>query len=250
MKLAMLLFFISFMLGCTDQDAFFIRVEQDGVFVGNKKVANVADVAKQDSFLVEALHKELESKKDTSQNCQIKIDPEQSLNVFYKVATTCYVSGYTNTSIMYRINEEDYIQPFSLNDIYYIRCDPYYPYPNFDECLHLAVRINGAYLEVWKGGGTLPEIFYKENPDSAYDELTNQLNYILGFYKDPPHPPDRDVGMIIGQDNIEISNIIPVMHRLRTAGFTEISLQIYNKQTEFNSVGFWNKGFRYHLERR
>jgi hypothetical protein len=235
MKLTMLLFVISFMLGCTDQGAFLIRVEQDGVFVGNKKVANTADVAKQDSFLVEVLHKALESKKDTSKNCQIKIEPEQSLNVLYKVATTCYVSGYTNTSIVSRINGEDYTQPFSSNNIDDIKCNPYkgeeiIP-PYYDDCLRLWVSIgiiDEDSLEIGIKGGSLLKIFYKENPDSAYDELASQL---VKLYNHPVNDgPDRDVVRIFFEENTKISNIIPVMHRLRTTGFTEINLRLYKAE--------------------
>ncbi|MDR0515584.1 MAG: biopolymer transporter ExbD [Fibromonadaceae bacterium] len=233
MKLAILLIAIGFMFGCTDQNAYLIRVEQDAVFVGNKKVANTNDVAKQDSFLVEALHKALqalESKKDTSKNCQIKIDPEQSYNVFYKIANTCKLSGYTKFSIISKINGEDYTQFFSLNnkeETFFKNFEG----PPFEVGIlvrNLTVVIDKDYFEIRALGGHSPKIFHKENLDFAYNELANLLIKVHNLTKDSYF--DGGIGYIEANNDIKISNLIPVMHGFRTAGVTTINLLVYKRK--------------------
>jgi biopolymer transport protein ExbD len=58
-------------------------------------------------------------------------------------------------------------------------------------------------------------------PRSAYDELAKLLIMIHNRFIDSP---DSDNITILANDNTEISKIILLMHRARTAGFTEINL--------------------------
>jgi len=222
MKLSTLLLIITFILGCTDQDAYLIRVEQDAVFVENKKIANTVDIAEQDSFFVDTLQKALESRKDTSKNCSIKIDPEQSYDVLFKIASTCNTAGYTNLSIVSKINGEDDIQPFSLNDT-----------SNTSRCggLDLYVAIDEDTLEIWARGGSLPKIYRKANPDSAYNELVNSLIMVREHFIKFGYTKliAQCAVNIIADYDTKISNIIPVMRIIKTTGFTEINLRIIPK---------------------
>jgi biopolymer transport protein ExbD len=222
-----------------NRNAFLIRVEQDAIFVDNKKIANAADIAKQDSLAVEALRKALESKKDTSKKCQIKIDSEQSYKVLYKTASACKLAGYTDVGLTSKINEEDYAQSFSLerlqDSLEKLRNAPKGPPPDPGPgSLSLHVVINENYFQIFALGGSLPKIFHNENLDSAYSELESLLIAIHNRFRD--ESPDADVGCIKDSGNIKISNVIPVMQRLKTAGFTEIDLSICNPDDFFDDV--------------
>jgi len=238
--LLFLLLTITLILGCTDQETYLIRVEQDAVFVENKKIANTVDIAKQDSFLVEPLQKALESRKDTSKNCQIKIDPEQSYDVLYKIANTCNTAGYTNLSIASKTNGENEVLPFFLEcpeTNWRCRTEEkteessrycYY-------CIHFAMDIDGDTLYAISRGSYIFKMFYKENLDSAIAELAERVIPLVDSF-------NRDFVYIYGDnDDTKISNIIPVMHKLRTSGFTKMNLRPVYKPPKPRD---WSK---YHL---
>jgi biopolymer transport protein ExbD len=205
------------MIGCTDQNIFLIRVEQDAIFVNNKKIANTADVAKQDTFVVEALKNVLENKKDTSKKVLIQVDPEQSYDVFFKVATTCGYSDFTDVSIITKINGNDYSESISMS-----KREKTGEIPELEpQCLCLSVLIAEDCLRIWARGTFLPNIFHKENLDSIYDKLSEHLITIYNHFIDDYL---SDIGYIGADSDVKISNVIPIMHRLRTAGPTKIKL--------------------------
>jgi len=252
MKLTALLLTITFIFGCTDQDTFLIKVEQDWVFVDNKKVANTADIAEQDSLWVDSLYKALVNRKVTSKDCQIKIEPEQR----YDIANTCRVSGYTNLSIVSKTNGEDEVLPFFLNCTKYNEyryCEneekeesryPYLSIVFYDDSLYLTASGGTVYLGANRD---ILGIFYKENLDSACEKLVSSLTMIQeGFFKDYTGINKDSTGINVvdiagSYHDMKVSYIIPLMHKLKAAGPTKINLRpVYKPPKPID----WSK---YHL---
>jgi biopolymer transport protein ExbD len=242
MPMPILPIIIILLLGCTEQDSYIIRVEKDAIFFGKKKIANTADVASQDSLFVEALRKAFESKKDTSKSCQIKIDPELSYDVLYKIATTCRSSDRTDISIVYKIDEENYDIPFSVygwGEFYKIVFPEPYLMPDDNGNLDLAIDIDDDYFEIWARGGTLPKMFFNENLDSSCNELSSALIKIHNRFGNSPFYVLEDIH---AHKDIKISFVILAIHSLRSAGFTQINLILKDKKTESESDSLdWGK---------
>jgi hypothetical protein len=237
MKLPTLLLIITFILGCKEQEAsdtYLIRVERDAVFVENKKIANTVDIAKQDSFLVEPLHKALESRKDTSKNCQIKIDPEQSYNVLFKIVRTCNISDFTNADIITEINGEKHTESIFLPKI---RKPEDYFELDCTVCLDLAVSFAENYFRLTTARGSSKYLFYNENLDSAHDELSKEITVLYNRFIDVYKNSDDgcinsfyDV-YIQALDNTKVSNIIPIIQKLKAVGSTKIILWSIDTRT-------------------
>jgi biopolymer transport protein ExbD len=241
MPMSILPIIIIFLLGCTEQDSSIIRVEKNAIFLGNKKIANTADVASQDSLLVEALHKAFESKKDTSKSCQIKIDPELSYGVLYKIANTCKLSGYADFGIVYKIDGEDYDLPFFMD----APCDTYYGVG--ERYMAIAVEIEENSFEFWlRYGGYSSRKFNNKNLDSAYNEITEFLiRFSNNLHKNEGAGYRRIV--IVSNINAKVSHAISIMHKLKETGFNQIHLQPgYTKPYVWPKEGF-KKIFKYKI---
>jgi biopolymer transport protein ExbD len=231
--LLFLLLTITFILGCTDQETYLIKVEQDAVFVENKKVANTADIAKQDSFLVEALQKALESRKDTSKNCQIKIDPEQSYNVLFKIVHTCDYFDFTNADIITEINGEKHTESIFLPKK---RKTENYFELDCTRCLDLGIDFAEDYF-LLSARGSSEYLFYNENLDSAQDELSKKITVLYNRFIDVYKNSDDgcinsfyDV-YISALDNTKVSNVIPIIQKLKAVGSTKIILWSIDTRT-------------------
>jgi len=136
-----------------------IKIDKNSIYVGKKKVASTADVAEQDSMLVEKLAKELENKKESM--VQIYTEPDVKYGVLGRATATSYFLGFKDIVVTTKANGKDYNIPLPIKKD--TKKDNNY---NEDNALNLIVNLAETNIEIWARGGSLPKIFYKECKDS------------------------------------------------------------------------------------
>ena len=208
----LLLLFALVAIGCADKDAVIIKVDSKGIYVDNRKIANV-----------DALENALEVQKDTSTKVLIQIDQEQSYSVLYNIVKACDYFGYADI----KVNSEPIFLQSRLE-------------PEDASTISLSVHINKDYLEIWARKKKAFIIFHKENSDSSYGELANKLIMIRERFIDSP---DINLMRIYAEGDVKISDIIPVMRTIRTLGFSRTILEPA-KEPIIMTIGDINEMFR------
>jgi biopolymer transport protein ExbD len=222
--------FLFFVFSCENEpEKLRIRVEPDAIFVDNKKVANTADVEKQDTLLVEGLNhalrnKALENREKNKENygkIEVQFEPNQSYDMLYKIMATCGFSGAIDISIVSKINGKKYTESVNFPE----RSNISEPFGKRFEInpneLSLTLSIDKEYFEIWARGRSFPKISTINSMDSAYDELAKILVRIHNRFI---NSPDVDKVIIIAEDDTKISYVIRAMHIARISGFFKINL--------------------------
>jgi biopolymer transport protein ExbD len=228
MKIFVLFAILFFVFSCENEpEKLRIRIGPQAIFVNNKKVANTADVEKQDTLLIEGLghalrNKALENREkniDTREKIEIQFEPNQSYDMLYKIMSTTGAFGFTDISIAYKINGKKYTESVDLPER---SSEPSFgPHRiiNPDD-LELSVFIDDGYFEIWMRGHSFRMLAVKPI-DSTYDAFAKVLAIIHNHFTGSS---DVNKIMIIAYDDMKISNIIQAMYAAEVSGFTKKQL--------------------------
>jgi len=180
-----------------------IKIDKNSIYVEKEKIANTA---------IDTLAKILKNKKKST--VQIQAEPDVKYEILYDVVSTLANSGFTDILFTTKANGKYYTEKI------------YTPTKRtaHNDDLNLMISMAKDYIEIWAKGGVLPKIFYEEYKDSthsAYDELAKTLKMVRDRFIDAPDA--NNVSVIPDQDT-DVSKVILLLNRAKTAGFTNITL--------------------------